>query len=166
MSSQGGKKPIKDRVIFPVGRLLHYMTRGLSNSAVGLSHCLNLGPGKKCCQRTKKGHITPRHIKFAIANDKELNQLLKGLTITAGGVLPNIHTELLAKVKKSTAKKMSGRRAGGKAKDTMLICTSSLLERRKPMVVNDGASACRGVHTSSSKNTSYMGGSVMTPPDH
>uniref|UniRef100_A0AAZ1X5Z7 Macro domain-containing protein n=1 Tax=Oreochromis aureus TaxID=47969 RepID=A0AAZ1X5Z7_OREAU len=86
----------------------------------------------------KKGRVTPRHILLAIANDEELNQLLKGVTIAAGGVLPNIHPELLAKkrgakgkletpvspapekkpksVKKTTAKKLSGKKAGGKAK--------------------------------------------------
>lgn len=67
-----------------------------------------------------------------------LSQLLKGVTIAAGGVLPNIHPELLAKkrgakgkletpvspapekkpkpVKKTVANKMSGKKAGGKAK--------------------------------------------------
>lgn len=67
-----------------------------------------------------------------------LSQLLKGVTIAAGGVLPNIHPELLAKkrgakgkletpvspapekkpkpVKKTVAKKLSGKKAGGKAK--------------------------------------------------
>lgn len=67
-----------------------------------------------------------------------LSQLLKGVTIAAGGVLPNIHPELLAKkrgakgkletpvspapekkpksVKKTAANKMSGKKAGGKAK--------------------------------------------------
>lgn len=65
-------------------------------------------------------------------------QLLKGVTIAAGGVLPNIHPELLAKkrgakgkletplspapekkpkpVKKTAAKKMSAKKTGGKAK--------------------------------------------------
>ena len=67
-----------------------------------------------------------------------LCQLLKGVTIAAGGVLPNIHPELLAKkrgakgkletpvspapekkpkpVKKTAAKKQRGKKAGGKAK--------------------------------------------------
>lgn len=67
-----------------------------------------------------------------------LSQLLKGVTIAAGGVLPNIHPELLAKkrgakgkletpvspapekkpkpVKKSVTKKLSGKKGGGKAK--------------------------------------------------
>lgn len=65
-------------------------------------------------------------------------QLLKGVTIAAGGVLPNIHPELLAKkrgakgkletplspapekkpkpVKKTAAKKLSAKKSGGKAK--------------------------------------------------
>ncbi|XP_025773636.1 core histone macro-H2A.2 [Puma concolor] len=45
----------------------------------------------------KKARIAPRHILLAVANDEELNQLLKGVTIASGGVLPRIHPELLAK---------------------------------------------------------------------
>lgn len=52
----------------------------------------------------KKGRVTPRHILLAIANDEELNQLLKGVTIASGGVLPNIHPELLAKKRGSKGK--------------------------------------------------------------
>ncbi|TSY69799.1 Core histone macro-H2A.1 [Bagarius yarrelli] len=48
--------------------------------------------------------VTPRHILLAIANDEELNQLLKSVTIAAGGVLPNIHPELLAKKRGSKGK--------------------------------------------------------------
>lgn len=70
-------------------------------------------------------------------------QLLKGVTIAAGGVLPNIHPELLAKkrgakgkletplspapekkpkpVKKTAAKKMSAKKTGGKAKVPLLV---------------------------------------------
>ncbi|CAN7991758.1 unnamed protein product, partial [Ixodes pacificus] len=47
----------------------------------------------------KKGRITPRHILLAIANDDELHQLLKGVTIASGGVLPRILPELLARRK-------------------------------------------------------------------
>ncbi|XP_071528839.1 core histone macro-H2A.1-like isoform X2 [Panulirus ornatus] len=47
----------------------------------------------------KKTRITPRHILLAIANDEELHQLLRNVTIASGGVLPKIHPELLAKKK-------------------------------------------------------------------
>ncbi len=45
----------------------------------------------------KRGRVTPRHILLAIANDEELHQLLRHVTIASGGVLPKIHPELLAK---------------------------------------------------------------------
>ena len=45
----------------------------------------------------KKNRITPRHIQLAIRNDEELSKLLGGVTIAAGGVLPNIHSVLLPK---------------------------------------------------------------------
>lgn len=52
----------------------------------------------------KKGRITPRHILLAVANDEELNQLLRGVTIASGGVLPRIHPELLAKKRAARGK--------------------------------------------------------------
>ena len=45
----------------------------------------------------KKTRIVPRHIQLAVRNDEELSKLLGGVTIAAGGVLPNIHSVLLAK---------------------------------------------------------------------
>ena len=47
----------------------------------------------------KKTRIVPRHIQLAVRNDEELSKLLSGVTIAAGGVLPNIHTVLLPKVR-------------------------------------------------------------------
>ncbi|XP_034539124.1 core histone macro-H2A.1 isoform X3 [Notolabrus celidotus] len=157
MSSRGGKKKMtktsrstKAGVIFPVGRMLRYIKRGLPKYRIGVGAPVYLAAvleyltaeilelAGNAARDNKKGRVTPRHILLAIANDEELNQLLKGVTIAAGGVLPNIHPELLAKkrgakgkleapvspapekkpkpVKKSTAKKTSGRKAGGKAK--------------------------------------------------
>lgn len=43
----------------------------------------------------KKSRIIPRHVQLAIRNDEELNKLLSGVTITQGGVLPNIQAALL-----------------------------------------------------------------------
>lgn len=45
----------------------------------------------------KKARIIPRHLTLAIKNDEELNKLLAGVTISQGGVLPNIHAVLLPK---------------------------------------------------------------------
>ncbi|XP_049896309.1 core histone macro-H2A.1 isoform X2 [Epinephelus moara] len=157
MSSRGGKKKstktsrsTKAGVIFPVGRMLRYIKRGLPKYRIGVGAPVYLAAvleyltaeilelAGNAARDNKKGRVTPRHILLAIANDEELNQLLKGVTIAAGGVLPNIHPELLAKkrgakgkleipvspapekkpksVKKTAAKKMGGKKAGGKAK--------------------------------------------------
>ncbi|XP_053188360.1 core histone macro-H2A.1 isoform X1 [Scomber japonicus] len=157
MSSRGGKKKstktsrsTKAGVIFPVGRMLRYIKRGLPKYRIGVGAPVYLAAvleyltaeilelAGNAARDNKKGRVTPRHILLAIANDEELNQLLKGVTIAAGGVLPNIHPELLAKkrgakgkletpvspapekkpkpVKKTVANKMSGKKAGGKAK--------------------------------------------------
>jgi hypothetical protein len=43
----------------------------------------------------KKTRIIPRHLQLAIRNDEELNKLLGGVTISQGGVLPFIQSELL-----------------------------------------------------------------------
>ncbi|XP_034462372.1 core histone macro-H2A.1 isoform X2 [Hippoglossus hippoglossus] len=157
MSSRGGKKKStktsrssKAGVIFPVGRMLRYIKRGLPKYRIGVGAPVYLAAvleyltaeilelAGNAARDNKKGRVTPRHILLAIANDEELNQLLKGVTIAAGGVLPNIHPELLAKkrgakgkletpvapppekkpktVKKSAAKKLSGKKGGRKAK--------------------------------------------------
>ncbi|KAK4340674.1 hypothetical protein RND71_039175 [Anisodus tanguticus] len=45
----------------------------------------------------KKNRIVPRHIQLAVRNDEELSKLLGHVTIANGGVLPNIHQNLLPK---------------------------------------------------------------------
>ena len=49
------------------------------------------------CRDNKKHRIIPRHIQLAVRNDEELNKLMGGVTIAAGGVLPNVHAVLLKK---------------------------------------------------------------------
>ena len=58
------------------------------------------------CRDNKKHRIIPRHIQLAVRNDEELNKLMGGVTIAAGGVLPNVHAVLLGKKggKKGAAK--------------------------------------------------------------
>jgi histone H2A len=58
----------------------------------------------------KKARIVPRHIQLAVCNDEELNKLLGNVTITSGGVLPNVHALLLPR-KSAAGKKASGKSA-------------------------------------------------------
>lgn len=51
-------------------------------------------------------HSIPRHLQLAIRNDEELNKLLGGVTISQGGVLPFINSELLP-AKSGKSKKAS-----------------------------------------------------------
>ncbi|XP_043077614.1 core histone macro-H2A.1 isoform X1 [Puntigrus tetrazona] len=123
MSSRGGKKKItktsrsaKAGVIFPVGRMLRYIRRGLPKYRIGVGAPVYMAAvleyltaeilelAGNAARDNKKGRVTPRHILLAIANDEELHQLLRGVTIAAGGVLPNIHPELLSKKRGSKAK--------------------------------------------------------------
>ena len=45
----------------------------------------------------KRKTVNPRHITLAIRNDEELKKLLQHVTISQGGVLPNIQAVLLPK---------------------------------------------------------------------
>nr|ADD84747.1 histone variant macroH2A1 [Cyprinus carpio] len=123
MSSRGGKNKISKTsrsaragVIFPVGRMLRYIKRGLPKYRIGVGAPVYMAAvleyltaeilelAGNAARDNKKGRVTPRHILLAIANDEELHQLLKGVTIAAGGVLPNIQPELLSKKSGTKAK--------------------------------------------------------------
>ncbi|XP_078509368.1 core histone macro-H2A.1 isoform X2 [Lissotriton helveticus] len=123
MSSRGGKKKAtklsrsaKAGVIFPVGRMLRYIKKGHPKYRIGVGAPVYMAAvveylaaevlelAGNAARDNKKGRVTPRHILLAIANDEELNQLLRGVTIANGGVLPNIHPELLAKKRGSKGK--------------------------------------------------------------
>ncbi|XP_070595318.1 core histone macro-H2A.1 isoform X1 [Erythrolamprus reginae] len=123
MSSRGGKKKstktsrsAKAGVIFPVGRMLRYIKKGHPKYRIGVGAPVYMAAvleyltaeilelAGNAARDNKKGRVSPRHILLAVANDEELNQLLKGVTIASGGVLPNIHPELLAKKRGSKGK--------------------------------------------------------------
>ncbi|XP_057215904.1 core histone macro-H2A.1 isoform X2 [Triplophysa rosa] len=93
MSSRGGKKKItktsrssKAGVIFPVGRMLRYIKRGLPKYRVGVGAPVYMAAvleyltaeilelAGNAARDNKKGRVTPRHILLAIANDEELHQ--------------------------------------------------------------------------------------------
>lgn len=118
MSARGGKKrskamsrSAKAGVLFPVGRMHRYLRSGTHHQRIGAGAPVYMAAvieyltaeilelAGNAARDNKKGRITPRHILLAVANDEELHQLLRGVTIASGGVLPKIHPELLAKKK-------------------------------------------------------------------
>ena len=98
---------------FPVGRIARYMRNGSNVSRVGggapvymaaileylAAEILELAGN--AARDNKRKRIVPRHIQLAIRNDEELSNLLGGVTVAQGGVLPNIHAVLLHKKKKN-----------------------------------------------------------------
>ncbi|XP_053470999.1 late histone H2A.2.2 [Ictalurus furcatus] len=98
---------------FPVGRIARLLRKGNyakrigSGAAVYLSAVLEylcaevLELSGNASRDNKKQRIAPRHIQLAVRNDEELNTLLGGVTISEGGVLPNIQAQLLPKKTKA-----------------------------------------------------------------
>ena len=99
----------KAGLTFPVGRLHRLLRRGNyaqrigSGAPVYLTAVLEylaaeiLELAGNAARDKKKTRIIPRHLQLAIRNDDELNKLLGNVTIAQGGVLPNIHQNLLPK---------------------------------------------------------------------
>lgn len=76
--------------VFMAG-VLEYLTAELSELAGNTSHANN------------KRRINPRHIMLAVHKDEELSKLFEHVTISEGGIVPNIQAVLLPK--KTTVKK-------------------------------------------------------------
>lgn len=100
-------------ITFPVGRIHRLLRKGNyahrvgNGSAVYLAAVLEylcaeiLELAGNASRDNKKHRIAPRHILLAVKNDEELNKLLMGVTISEGGVIPNIQATLLPKKTKS-----------------------------------------------------------------
>ncbi|CAH6797112.1 Macroh2a1 [Phodopus roborovskii] len=98
MSSRGGKKKstktsrsAKAGVIFPVGRMLRYIKKGHPKYRIGV--------GAPVYMAAVLEYLTGECSQASCCGT-----LLKGVTIASGGVLPNIHPELLAKKRGSKGK--------------------------------------------------------------
>ncbi len=111
----GASKPTsrsaKAGLQFPVGRVARYMKKARVASRIGAGAPVYLAAvleyltaeilelAGNAARDNKKTRIIPRHLQLAVRNDEELGKLLGGVTIASGGVLPNIHSSLLPKVK-------------------------------------------------------------------
>lgn len=94
---------------FPVGRLHRLLKKGRYANRVGAGASVYLAAALEyltaeilelagnAARDNHKVRINPRHLLLAIRNDEELNRLLANVTISQGGVLPNIHAVLLPK---------------------------------------------------------------------
>ncbi|TVU24476.1 hypothetical protein EJB05_26917, partial [Eragrostis curvula] len=88
---------------FPVSSIIWLMDSLVVFRAMVICQMMELAGN--AAKDNKKTRIRPRHILLAIRNDEELRKLLAGVTIAHGGVVPNIHPELLPK---KAVKKASG----------------------------------------------------------
>ena len=107
------KKPVrlstKAGLQFPVGRILSKLKKGNYAKQVGKGAAVYLTAvleylaaeilelAGNAARDNKKARIIPRHLQLAIFNDEELGKILKGVTISNGGVLPGINPVLLPK---------------------------------------------------------------------
>ena len=124
-------KSSKAGLQFPVGRISRYLKRGKYATRVGAGAPVYLAAileyltaevlelAGNAARDNKKTRIVPRHIQLAVRNDEELNKLFGGVTIAQGGVLPNIHSVLVPKVKSSNSKDVKPTVSKAKANKTV-----------------------------------------------
>jgi histone H2A len=120
---KGGKAKAKSKtrssragLQFPVGRVHRFLRKGHYAERIGAGAPVYLAAvleyltaeilelAGNAARDNKKGRIIPRHLQLAVRNDEELNKLLNNVTISAGGVLPNIQPTLLPKKDKQPKK--------------------------------------------------------------
>merc|ERR1711881_694651 len=107
--SSAQSRSSKAGLAFPVGRVHRLLRKGNYAQRVGAGAPVYLAAvleylaaeilelAGNAARDNKKTRIIPRHLQLAIRNDEELNKLLGHITIAQGGVLPNIHANLLPK---------------------------------------------------------------------
>ncbi|XP_014205356.1 histone H2A, sperm-like [Copidosoma floridanum] len=101
-------------ITFPAMRIRRYLRLGDYAKHIGVGASVYLASvleylvaeilelSGNAARDNKKTRIIPRHLLLAIKNDAELDDLLKNVTISQGGVLPNIQAVLLPKASKKS----------------------------------------------------------------
>jgi histone H2A len=118
-SKSSQSRSSKAGLAFPVGRVHRLLRKGNYAQRVGAGAPVYLAAvleylaaeilelAGNAARDNKKTRIIPRHLQLAIRNDEELNKLLGHVTIAQGGVLPNIHQNLLPPKTKKAGKTAS-----------------------------------------------------------
>ena len=108
-STKKKSRSVRAGLQFPVGRIHRHLRKGNYAKRVGGGAPVYLAAvmeyltaeilelAGNAARDNKKKRIIPRHLLLAIKNDEELNNLFAGVTISQGGVLPNINSVLLPK---------------------------------------------------------------------
>ena len=130
-STKSVSKSSKAGLQFPVARIGRFLKKGKFATRVGAGAPVYLAAileyltaeilelAGNAARDNKKTRIVPRHIQLAVRNDEELNKLFGGVTIAAGGVLPNIHSVLIPKsAKKVDAAPVARGKTGKKGKNS------------------------------------------------
>jgi len=106
-------KSTKAGLHFPVSRIAKYMKEGRFGNRLGKGAPIYLTAvleylsaeilelAGNTAKNHNKNRVIPKYVQLAIKNDEELNKLMSNVTIASGGVVPNIHSELLPKKIKS-----------------------------------------------------------------
>lgn len=120
-AARGGKKDQSQTrssragLQFPVGRIHRQLRDGRYAARIGAGAPVYLAAvleylaaeilelAGNASRDNKRVRIIPRYIQLAIRNDEELNKLLQSVTIASGGVIPNIHSQLLPPKSKKSA---------------------------------------------------------------
>ena len=118
-AKSSGSRSAKAGLIFPVGRVGSLLRKGRYARRVSASAATYLTAvleyltaemlelsAKAVAHSSKSKRVTPRAITLAVRQDADLGNLLKDVTISRGGVIPNIH-RALSKKQKHAGKKSS-----------------------------------------------------------
>src|SRR5436853_7565156 len=102
-SHKASSRSEKAGLQFPVGRIHRFLREGNYAQRIGSSAPVYLAAvieyltaeilelAGNAANDNNRLRISPRHLQLVIRNDEELNKLLGCVTISQGGVLPNIH---------------------------------------------------------------------------
>ncbi|XP_065288877.1 histone H2A-like [Dermacentor albipictus] len=127
--AKGTSRSSRAGLQFPVGRIHRLLRKGNYSERVGAGAPVYLAAvleylaaevlelAGNVARDNKKTRIIPRHLQLAIRNDEELNKLLSGVTISQGGVLPNIQAVLLPKKTGQTSTAGKPGKKGGSSQE-------------------------------------------------